>query len=264
MARDFSGSTNSYLYDSGANFSGWGAVTMAVWFNPDVSSGTQTLMCVTDDDVSDRYMWLYAGATTIAFTTRWGSSAQGTGGAGGTYSTGQWHHACAIRAGDTDRRVFLDGGGKATGSGDDGFSSASFPPDCVALGALRRTTVQDYLNGKLAWPCIWNVALTDAEVTTLAAGVHPFLVRPESIVWFAPLTGATSGNEVDIIGGRTLVKPGTVGTAESPLVSMGGVWPVNYTPAAAGATTGILRNLTRAIERGHSGVAAAQLGGVLA
>lgn len=34
--------------------------------------------------------------------------------------------------------------------------------------------------------------------------------------------------------------------------------------AAGGGATGILRNQTRAIERGHSGVAAAQLGGVLA
>jgi hypothetical protein len=45
----------------------------------------------------------------------------------------------------------------------------------------------NYLNGSLAEVGIWNAALTAAEVLSLARGMSPSLIRPQSLTIYAPL-----------------------------------------------------------------------------
>jgi hypothetical protein len=39
---------------------------------------------------------------------------------------------------------------------------------------------------------LWNIALSDADVASLALGIHPFLVHPSALVAYWPLMGASS------------------------------------------------------------------------
>lgn len=80
-----------------------------------------------------------------------------------SYGTNVWHHACAVFASDTDRRVFLDGGHKGTDS-----SAVSYPSGSTitTIGAREYYNLGKtlYLSGKLGYAFIWNRALSDAEI----------------------------------------------------------------------------------------------------
>jgi hypothetical protein len=44
-----------------------------------------------------------------------------------------------------------------------------------------------FLNGRLAEAAIWNTDLTDDEFAALADGYRPTLIRPNKLVFYAPL-----------------------------------------------------------------------------
>jgi hypothetical protein len=52
---------------------------------------------------------------------------------------------------------------------------------------------------------VWNAALTDAEVAILATGFSPKKVRPQSLVFYAPLVREVR----DLVGGVALSDTGT-------------------------------------------------------
>jgi hypothetical protein len=98
------------------------------------------------------------------------------------YSTGQWHHACGVFASSASRTGYLDGGGKATGNA----SFTHYPPNGLIIGRLSTEATQ-HLNGRIAEVGIWNAALTDAEVASLAKGMTCDQVRPQALAFYAPL-----------------------------------------------------------------------------
>lgn len=58
----------------------------------------------------------------------------------------------------------------------------------VAIGVdARLGGTQFWVNGRLAEAAIWSVALTQDERRSLAAGFPPRRVRPQSLVFYAPL-----------------------------------------------------------------------------
>ena len=67
---------------------------------------------------------------------------------------------------------------------------------------MSGATKQNYCDGSLAEAAIWNAALSDAEVAALATGVSPLLVRPGSLVFYAPL----ARDLLDRVGGLQLLK----------------------------------------------------------
>jgi hypothetical protein len=84
----------------------------------------------------------------------------------------------------------------------------------IGIGALNRLTPAAYFDGKVAEAAIWSAALTDAEVASLGKGVSPRLIRPQSLVFYAPLIR----NLVDVRGGRTLTNNNTATVATHPRV----------------------------------------------
>ncbi len=130
-------------------------------------------------------------------------------------SANVWQNACGVWAGIADRRAFLNGGSKGT-------NTTSLT---VTAGDLKRTAVGltrelgNYFGmvGQIAHPAIWNVALTDAEVAMLAAGISPLRVRPEALVMYLPYLGR-DGPEIDIIKARTLTVTGATSSNNDPPV----------------------------------------------
>jgi hypothetical protein len=123
-----------------------------------------------------------ANAQNSAFT---GTSATTTA----TISTGSWHHVCAVFTSATSRAVFLDGANKATNA------------TSVTIGALDRSFIGGGMEAgfqiispscRVAEVGIWNVALTDAEVACLGAGMSPKFIRRPSLVEYVPIYGNDS------------------------------------------------------------------------
>lgn len=127
------------------------------------------------------------------------------------WTTGVWQHAAGRSVSSTDHSVFLNGGNEGTSSVDNSPELI----DSFAVGVQRLSgSDSDFMDGLIAWPCMWNVALTDAEIASLGAGAHPFMVRPASIISFWPLYGDSSP-EIDLVGNTSLTVTGATKGAET-------------------------------------------------
>ena len=91
-----------------------------------------------------------------------------------------WHHTCAVFSAVDARAAYLDGGDK-------GVNSDSSTPAGIDRTQIGTCGGEDEIDGIVAYPAIWNCALTDAEVLSLALGKFPWQVRPESLVAYWPL-----------------------------------------------------------------------------
>jgi hypothetical protein len=102
------------------------------------------------------------------------------------YVTGQWQHGAAIFTSNTSRTIYLDGGNSVTNT-----VSASGTPtfNKVGIGIYFNGagSPSSYLDGRIAEVGIWNAALTAAEIASLAKGMTCDKVRPQSLVFYAPL-----------------------------------------------------------------------------
>ena len=59
--------------------------------------------------------------------------------------------------------------------------------DEYLVGARRNTTIALHYTGRIADAAIWNAALTAAEIASLAKGMTCDKIRPQNLVFYAPL-----------------------------------------------------------------------------
>jgi hypothetical protein len=206
MARLFDDAQNEYLEIDSAVV-GSVPLTMACKFYSDSLTASQMLMNLVDKDVDNDSLAYLAARGNEAGDPLTAYSIGPTAAAktGVAYAINTWQHACGVWAADNDRRVYLNGGNKAT----NGTSSPGHTPNRTSLGRNGDSTPSSYLSGRLAWAAIWNVALTDAEVAALAAGARPPSIRPGNLVSFWSLGGfdteeTDGGTARDIWGGFDL------------------------------------------------------------
>jgi hypothetical protein len=186
--------------------------TLACWFNAQNAARNQGLLQVGDFATSQRCT-LFAGGNVAGDPARMqtqGSAAGITINTSTGWTTNTWNHACGT-ARDVDGfleefAVYLNAGGKATIQSNVGAPST--PWSSMQIGAQttnNATGAGSYFDGLIAEAGIWNVALTDDEIASLAKGMTCNLVRPQSLVFYAPLIR----NLVDLKGGLTLTNNNT-------------------------------------------------------
>jgi hypothetical protein len=87
--------------------------------------------------------------------------------------------------------------------------------DAAAIGARAiGGSYGLYADGKIADAAIWNVALTAAEIASLAKGISPRLIRPQSLVFYAPLIR----DLIDVKGGLALTNVNTATVSPHPRI----------------------------------------------
>jgi len=84
----------------------------------------------------------------------------------------------------------------------------------LLVSARRSTTPGLFWDGKIAEAGIWNTDLNDNEVKSLAAGMTCDKVRPQSLVFYAPLVR----DLIDYKGGLTITNNNTATVANHPRV----------------------------------------------
>lgn len=204
MSRSFDGATQ-YLTTASIPVA-VAPLSMACWFNTSDDANEQTLMEIGDTGgTADAFSLAINGSVAgdpVQAQTRRSSTSTASSTSG--YSLNTWHHACAVFNSVTDRRAFIDGGSKGTES----TSKAPVNLDVVRVGARARSTITAFFTGQVAEAAIWSVTLTDAEVAALGRGVSPLRIRPQSLVFYAPLLGVGSPEPDYTAGQRTLTITG--------------------------------------------------------
>ena len=210
MSRSFNPATPDFLRSSSAvataapfTVAGWfrspgTGVTTTLWWMGNKSSNLETWLLYAHNSAAVRFRSVSTSTASIAIDTT------------NTYTANTWHHACAVEASATDHRVFLDGAGKATSS----TSTVPAGVDRTTLGYADDSSPSTGYDGMLGHWTMWDVALTDDEVATLAAGVSPFTVRPGNIVAYWPANGRSP--EPDIVGAFDLTLGGSPSISDEP------------------------------------------------
>jgi hypothetical protein len=214
MAYQFNG-TNQFVSTASAPIDGLTyPFSIACWFRP--SNITSTGVMVSMAPSSGNY-WSIVAAGGIAgdpvaayhssetVAVRAGLSTSG-------YTANVWNHGCAVFSESNSRTAYLSGGSAGTNTTSEGSVLAATE---INVAARRLTGVLGtYFNGQIAEVGIWNVALTAEEIASLADGMTCDKVRPQSLVFYAPLVR----DLIDAKGGLTITNNNTATVANHPRV----------------------------------------------
>ena len=208
MAYDFTAASSQYLSMTSSPVSG-PPLTMACWFNADQVTTSDYLVSVSSS-ASAYFALAIFGANAgdpvgafdfnsgifLGFTT--------TG-----YSAGSWTHAAGVWSSLSSRTAYINGGSSGTNTGSQ--SAITLTRAQIAANAAAAT---NRMNGLIAEVGIWNVALTAEEIASLADGMTCDKVRPQSLVFYAPLVR----NLIDQKGGLTITNNNAATVANHPRV----------------------------------------------
>jgi hypothetical protein len=156
--------------------------TLAGWFKANSLGGNRAVVGLGISGTYHRHDLTIVGSAVRSIST------DGTNGPAATSSTtatvGTWNHAAGVWTTSTSRAAYLNGGGKATNSG---FSNTAGVTTAAIGAIIFLSSFGEGMDGDIGETAIWTVALTDEEVGTLARGVSPTLVRPQSLLYYVPL-----------------------------------------------------------------------------
>ena len=216
MARSNTGSTSNYYTAPVPVAAGSNQHTVACWFRADSITVSSNLVVITDasgsfytalqfdgsnsSGLGDNRVILDGGGTVIASTTA-------TIGA-----TGTWNHCAGVVATSASRTAYLNGSPGTTLATARTLASLTQ----MSLGAFKATGTSVFtpMNGAIAEVGVWDVALTTSEITSLAKGASPLLVRPANLVSYIPLSGR--GTERDWVSASAVTLVGAMAQAAHP------------------------------------------------
>ncbi len=219
MAWEFVDASSESLSDGTSLSSLANPLTFSCWFYP-TSEDYMQLFTFADNSVGSERLGLEYDGSDIpgnAFCAAYVSTGINTKKALGTLSIdtiNEWHHVVGVFTSDTSRDCYVDGANKGSNT-----ESIIFPTnmDTVGIGAVLDTN-QEFSNSRIAEAAIWNVALTTTEIESLAAGYSPSFIRPQSLIYYPSLMGATDP-PIDSISGTALTKGGTPTLADhAPII----------------------------------------------
>lgn len=206
MACEFTAASSQYL--SATNPASVAPFTVACWARVVNTTGNKTLVSLNQISGTNRFV-VYLSNANLSFFVN--DSAGFTQPQAGNVSINTWFHACAVEAATNDHRLFRDGANKSTTS----VTRTPTSINALNVGVDRNNNNNSSLHtGQIAEVGIWNVALTDSEVASLAKGMACDKVRPQSLVFYAPLVR----DLIDKKGGLTITNNNGATVANHPRV----------------------------------------------
>ncbi|SRR6266436_552603 len=129
--------------------------------------------------------------------------------------TTSWHHCCGVFTSSSSRAVYLDGAAVS--------SAVAVVTSATVLGLgvsfAGTATPISLMNGSIALPCIWNIALTQSDVSALIGGgpggrgTDPRNIQPNAVISFSPLKAAPY---MDIVSGYKWTVAGSPAQVADP------------------------------------------------
>lgn len=186
MAYDFVRASSQSITSATSPISSITTGTLAIWVNTKNNNTTERVITVPKSDaLQGAAIYLLNASNQVR--GMWyidPSYPQPVATVGHTINT--WQHQCTRQSNLSSRDVYLNGGSKGSNTT---TLSAAIVVDRIALAAEWNTSnvLTGFLGGRLAEAAIWSAALDEAEIGSLAKGFSPTRVRPQSLVFYAPL-----------------------------------------------------------------------------
>lgn len=211
MAYQFNGS-NQNLRVNSAIVTNW-PFTLSCFFKTSSFASVNIPLCLCGDGSDPPYYYVGTSSTP---SIRFGAFVGGSSGFGvngsTTLSTNVVYHLTAVFYSDNTAKGFVNGVNDGTAS--HGFSYNATGVNRVSIGVIDRQTPILYTPGEVSEAAIWNAALTDAEILSLARGFTADQIRPQSLVLYPPLVR----DLIDLRGGRTIVNVNSATVATHPRI----------------------------------------------
>jgi hypothetical protein len=209
MAYEFVAASTQYLVTSSSPVS-TEPLTLACWALKDTTSNNM-MIALTDSANAGTTIGLLStgGALVNARVTDVNTETS----TAGVSVTGTWFHAAGVFNSTSSRTAYANG---VAGSANLNLQAPT-ATDRICIGVRGRGTPiapTQYHDGLIAEVGIWDVALTAAEIASLAAGVTCDKVRPQSLRFYAPLIRDLQ----DVRDGLTITNTNGATVADHPRV----------------------------------------------
>ena len=176
------GWSTANFYRSGTAAATAVPLSMAYWYNFEDTGAQQTGLGLFASASAANVASFTLSVTTAMSVSAGTSGIAALSGGGDGRSTKAWNHAAGVFSGIASRAAYLNGCYKGTNTTSN--TPAGINRTSIGVSDASSALVPVGANGKVIWPAIWNVALTDGEVLSLAQGTPPWLIRPANLVFF--------------------------------------------------------------------------------
>lgn len=181
--------------------------TIAAWAYPNNTTGDHRILRVQNANSAANFISLDGSAVNdpAAAFSRTSVATFASALSTASFSAAIWAQVSGVFSTTSSRTIYLGGGSSGTNTST--TDTASF--ETVSIGLSTGTTSQ-----LLAQLAVWDVALTAAEIISLSKGFKPSRIRPQNLVFYAPLTR----NLQDLMEGITLTNNGSAPVVANPRV----------------------------------------------
>jgi hypothetical protein len=217
MSYSFTAANSRYLSTSSSPLSAI-PMTIAAWFYSTSATLRQNICSPnTNNSAADNTLALLefdAAAANDPLRATFRNSTEGSAASASSsaVSINTWNQGVAVFSAQNSRNVYLNR--TASGSNSFNFANSTVDFDLVSIGGLLRDTAANFFSGQIAETAIWSAALTEDEIDSLAKGFKPTRIRPQSLVFYAPLVRDLQ----DLKGALTITNNNSATVADHPRV----------------------------------------------
>jgi hypothetical protein len=211
MARNFDGSGNTHLAKGSAPVTVI-PFTLAGWVKMNATLVYGVIMQIGNTSSTDCARIAYHDQGFFICRAVQGATQPEAAYTGITPAAGVWSHVCGVWTNNTTQLIYVNGSNKTSNT-----HAACDPAGLndTWIAAATPTSSPLEVNAIIAFPAIWNVALSDPDILSLSKGFSPRKIRPDKLVSYAKLTG--NSPEPDYKGGSWTLT-GTPPFASNPPV----------------------------------------------
>jgi len=205
MAYQFTAASSQRLTTSSSPASG-SPMTICAWAKPTTGSSGM-IGAVGDSGTHRNQIQTLAGDFAVAAVGSLGSGIQQLN----TYTQNVWSHFAGVFTSSTSRVGYVNAVAGTPNTTNIGTQNTATE---ILVGVRRATSFGLYFDGDIAEFGVWNVALTQPEIASLARGMTCDKVRPQSLVFYAPLVR----DLIDQKGGLAITNNNSATVANHPRV----------------------------------------------
>lgn len=185
MAYKFATASSQYLELAAAPVTAV-PLSISLWFNTANVSNVDSLFTIQDGNGNDQFLLYYGGNDFVVMTIQGSTLVSATRAITGL--TNQWVHVCGVYSAINNRQAWVNGV-----SGGANINTGTATPNAANIDTVRVNvryyagSLGSYGNANIAEIAVYNTALGEDEIVMLSKGFSASLVKPQNLVYYAPL-----------------------------------------------------------------------------